>query len=755
MCQLIQGKTLSAGQRATKNLKKVDGEKLAARNMHGECVEVNQVYEISREAKKKHLQSLGLGSNPLVNMAVAREAIVADDKKNRKNNKHHRSEGCFGIVRRNDWTNGMDLRLWNYKSLLILSELSKAGRLIVHMDGTKFGHLGLSNTRLGKRLLFTRITIQMSNAILLKKDKELIKRNMKGIVLAERIADRNRTQEMESYLVQLGRECKQHTGEELHFLMIHTDCAGQEKNGILAAFSGNDQVKNQMAYANVMSVVYLRLSSKQVQEIEEVGDWIESATWAWEKHQEYSKVAINECGSHIYRDMIKWTVSKDRNDDAKEVKKHAPQFETTMKVFAKRLIKEDNMSMAYSTLAHLVHIVRTAFIPCPDYDVNSEIETDYDDDQAEELAKIWANIIRSKAGECQLLNDEDMNKEIIVALSERQFLGRAIIEKIRHQMKGLRQSFALTYLSKKDVEKKSGEISVVVMHSPFADDGSTEPQMLCSFIVPIRLPFSRGKVKNIMRSKRTGNYLVNEWGKKLSLAVRTGPSVVGKANNMENPSTNQQAEGMISGEKVHVPEMRKHASDAGAYMWYRYNTLNESAMYMVTESEKIDGKLDNREAMKVRCKKRKQQISDKTEERGNKKQKRKSENNGAKTKDQIEMEKEDKADMEFDRNQTWIADNEKIKSDLIEAMALSQRNYVRMDNSGNETYNMSAMQMILQQHANEKMLDNEFRGKRTKFMSKPTFNVWLEGHYHKKIEKGNFDIVQSFVNQYEFNKQYW
>ena len=90
---------------------------------------------------------------------------------------------------------------------------------------------------------------------------------------------------------------------------------------------------------------------------------------------------------------------------------------------------------------------------------------------------------------------------------------------------------------------------MVVIHSPFADDGSTEPQMLDSFTVPVKLPFTRGQVKNAMLSKRTSEYLVNEWGKKLTLAVRTGPRVVEKANDMKNPSTNQQAEGMINSEK--------------------------------------------------------------------------------------------------------------------------------------------------------------------------------------------------------------
>ena len=81
--------------------------------------------------------------------------------------------------------------------------------------------------------------------------------------------------------------------------------------------------------------------------VEQNGDWIESAKWAWKKHQEYSKVATNECGYHIYRVMAGWVVSTDRKDDAHEVKKHGPQFQTAIKVFAKRLVKEPDLSLAY------------------------------------------------------------------------------------------------------------------------------------------------------------------------------------------------------------------------------------------------------------------------------------------------------------------------------------------------------------------------------------------------------------------------
>ena len=53
------------------------------------------------------------------------------------------------------------------------------------------------------------------------------------------------------------------------------------------------------------------------------------------------------------------------------------------------------------------------------------------------------------------------------------------------------------------------------------------------------------------------------------------------------------------------------------------------------------------------------------------------------------------------------------------------------------------------------MNDDEFRGKRNRFMAKPTFNSWWEGHYHKRLDKSNMDIVKSFVSKYEFSKEYF
>ena len=60
------------------------------------------------------------------------------------------------------------------------------------------------------------------------------------------------------------------------------------------------------------------------------------------------------------------------------------------------------------------------------------------------------------------------------------------------EMIALCQVFSATFLSKKDVNKRKGEITVVIMHSPFGDNGCVEPQLLKYFSYPVKLPFLRG-----------------------------------------------------------------------------------------------------------------------------------------------------------------------------------------------------------------------------------------------------------------------
>ena len=108
--QISCGKPLSDGQLVGKSLQDMSSEKFATRNMHGVVASAVQVYELTRELKRDHLRSLGLGSNRLHNMVLAEEAIIAQDKKMRRNGRSPSGE-CLGILRMNNWCNGVDVRL--------------------------------------------------------------------------------------------------------------------------------------------------------------------------------------------------------------------------------------------------------------------------------------------------------------------------------------------------------------------------------------------------------------------------------------------------------------------------------------------------------------------------------------------------------------------------------------------------------------------------------------------------------------------
>ena len=156
-----------------------------------------------------------------------------------------------------------------------------------------------------------------------------------------------------------------------------------------------------------------------------------------------------------------------------------------------------------------------------------------------------------------------MEEQISGALKERLFAGRPMVIKLAKEMDALGESFSMTYLSKKDVRRQTGEITVVIMHSPFGDNCSIDPQILT---YPVKIPFSKGELKNKLRSPRAGGYLVNEWVKKISLVVAAGISLVRKVNDIENPTTDQQAEGMNNSDIALVPDIRKPGSDMGAWI---------------------------------------------------------------------------------------------------------------------------------------------------------------------------------------------
>ena len=330
------------------NLDDMDKAKKWSKNMQGEAAKKEIIYEINRELKKKKIQNKGLTSNPLVNMLLCEQLIITEDEELRSNVEDDTDLSCLGVVRKNDWCGGVKIYLYNRLSLEILDQFSQNGRLVLHMDSTKYGDFGLKNsTENAKKILFTPLFIQPGHGFVKNSDKELFYREyFKGLSLAEMISNNNKTADVADFLTSLAKDYKDYTGNDLRPRMIHTDEAGQLKNGILSTFGKDGQVRTQIMYANMSTLLYLRLAEKMDNEMNDTGDWVESAKWALGIHDQYAGSGIHDCGSHVYRNAAEWPKSSKREDDAPEVKMYASQFETMFKTFAKYVRKMNDISEA-------------------------------------------------------------------------------------------------------------------------------------------------------------------------------------------------------------------------------------------------------------------------------------------------------------------------------------------------------------------------------------------------------------------------
>ena len=190
--------------------------------------------------------------------------------------------------------------------------------------------------------------------------------------MAEMISNNNKTADVADFLTSLAKDYKDYTGNDLRPRMIHTDEAGQLKNGILSTFGKDGQVRTQIMYANMSTLLYLRLAEKMDNEMNDTGDWVESAKWALGIHDQYAGSGIHDCGSHVYRNAAEWPKSSKREDDAPEVKMYASQFETMFKTFAKYVRKMNDISEALCHVCALMAIMSVETLPCNNFDVNSE-----------------------------------------------------------------------------------------------------------------------------------------------------------------------------------------------------------------------------------------------------------------------------------------------------------------------------------------------------------------------------------------------
>ena len=247
--------------------------------------------------KKK--KKLGLGKNANTNMVKAIEDIKKYDMQSRMTSigKEESEEfPCLGIVHGNDWMHGPRIDLYGWNSCLIVSDLSKRGCLVGYLDATVFGNFGLSNTIYKSKVQTLLFGIQPADVYISAGDIAIMpkKFKMKGVKIAALIATKFKAPDMLRFFNKFFDNCTECTGEKIKPLLIHTDCAGQLKTGIIMATRSDGQVTTQIQYANVNCVLFLRMSFMMEIEIKKTGDWIETAKWGRTIQLQYSNCTIHE-----------------------------------------------------------------------------------------------------------------------------------------------------------------------------------------------------------------------------------------------------------------------------------------------------------------------------------------------------------------------------------------------------------------------------------------------------------------------------
>ena len=124
---------------------------------------------------------------------------------------------------------------------------------------------------------------------------------MKGVNFSELIATHIKAPDVEIFLSALFKSCLKCTGVKINPIIIHSDCAGQLKTGIIAATRGDRQVSTQIKFTNVLCVKFLRMDDMMEKKIAETDNWIETEKWGQEVGLRLSNTLIHESGSHIWR----------------------------------------------------------------------------------------------------------------------------------------------------------------------------------------------------------------------------------------------------------------------------------------------------------------------------------------------------------------------------------------------------------------------------------------------------------------------
>ena len=253
-------------------------------------------------------------------------------------------------------------------------------------------------------------------------------------------------------------------------------------------------------------------------------------------------------------------------------------------------------------------------------------------------------------------------------------------------------------------------------------EGDVSPQCVRGFTTSVDLPYDGEElgIVNKLYSKAGVKYIDKIFRRRGALWGSTGPSMLSKALSITDKASNQHAEGMIGNNKINVTNMQSvHASEPGTYMHRWWRDLRLRAQNMMTEMDRCDGYISQRQQWATHRQKQKSLKNAESEDED-------------KTEDYKEMEEIDGSDMIWERKsrakEQWKEDEAELRKCLKETARANQLSV------GNKSKMQEALQV--------------FGGKKKDkwvFMSKPTFNKWIEGKATKKLKKADERIIKEYI----------
>ena len=112
---------------------------------------------------------------------------------------------CPGVVHANNWLGGVRINLWGYNSCLVISGLIECARLIGYLDATVMNNFRLDKTPYKRKIQVMKFYIQPAGVYMSNDDMAMTpkKFKMKGVKLAELIANRIKSSDVELFLSDL------------------------------------------------------------------------------------------------------------------------------------------------------------------------------------------------------------------------------------------------------------------------------------------------------------------------------------------------------------------------------------------------------------------------------------------------------------------------------------------------------------------------------------------------------------------------